>query len=226
MIIKPAVIPKSLEDFEDAANFAKGKVPMIHIDMCDGIYVPSKSWPFLNQKGMEEMKAFIKGEAGLPGWEELEYEVDLMVANPLEVMNAWLTAGASSFVVHAEKLESDVFEQVLQKAHELESSLIISFNPGTDINKHKDFLEKSDGIQLMGIGRIGYQGEDFDERVFDQIKIAKEISNGNKKIQIDGAVNIDTKEDLVNSGADILVVGSGIFNDSNPQQALESLLQD
>ena len=63
----------------------------------------------------------------------------------------------------------------------------------------------------MGIEKIGFQGEPFDERVLDQIKaLRKQFPE--VTISVDGAVDFDTAPELIEAGANRLVAGSAIFN--------------
>lgn len=209
MEIKPAIIPRSLEHLEEFVTEMKNDFPVVHVDICDGEFVKSTSWLFNKSSDVTDLEKFGDEGEGLPGWEDVDYEVDLMVRDPLPLMKAWLHAGASSFVVHAEGIDENVFKDLLTTAHEMEARLILAVNPQTDISKYESFIPLADSIQCMGISRIGFQGEPFDERVYDNMKKVQEIAP-DKSIQIDGAVNGDNASELESAGATSLVVGSAI----------------
>jgi ribulose-phosphate 3-epimerase len=72
----------------------------------------------------------------------------------------------------------------------------------------------------MGIARIGYQGEKFDERVLDRVKYLRE-ANKDVIIGVDGGVSLKTAPQLLSLGATRLVSGSGIFNAENISRAID-----
>ncbi len=220
--IKPAIIPKNVNHLEESADLVNTLVKTMHVDMCDGEYVKNKSWPFKNEKEWEELISFGDTGRGLPHWEDLDYEIDLMVNDPLSIMENWIKAGASSFIIHAEGLEEDIFNKLLETADLGETLCFISFNPSTDLSQYEHWIKKADGVQLMGIEHIGFQGESFDFKVLDQIKKVKELKP-DAIVQVDGAVSDQTKDKLIEAGANVLVAGSFIFNNSDPHSALEAL---
>lgn len=219
MEILPAIIPRSLKDFEDKAFSVKGLVKHVHVDMCDGFYVKAQGWPY-NTK-WSDFDKFVNQDDGLPGWEVLDYEVHLMVRAPLEAIDKWILAGATSFVIQAENL-TDNFDDIEKLVHGSECKLGISFLPKTNISDHTEWINKSDFVQCMGIRRIGFQGEEFDDNVFEQIKIVKEI-NPDILISVDGHVDTENIKSLAESGVEKFIVGSAIFGSESIPQAIEDL---
>ena len=76
-----------------------------------------------------------------------------------------------------------------------------------------------DFIQLMGIDRVGYQGQKFDEKVIEKIR-ATRVKYPDLPISIDGAVSLETAPMLIAAGANRLVIGSAIFESDNPIDAI------
>jgi ribulose-phosphate 3-epimerase len=217
--ILPAIIPETVKDLRAKVVSVAREVDMVHIDMCDGKYVPSVSWPFAHD--WNDFGQFETEEEGLPNWERVDYEIDLMVSNPKYAMERWIKAGASSFVIHAENLKES-FDDLLQLAHDGLGLAGIAFLPTTDISKeekYKEWILKSDFVQCMGISKIGYQAQDFDERVFDQIENILAIKP-DAIIAVDGHVDLDNIEDLSRAGVSKFVMGSSIFHED-----LESIPQ-
>lgn len=222
--IIPAIIPERVKDLKEKVGFVAREVDFVHIDMCDGKYVPNVSWPYAHD--WNDFDQFENEEEGLPNWEQVEYEIDLMVAQPKIAMERWIRAGAASFIVHAENLKEG-FDELLAIAHEGLCTLGIAFLPTTDISKdekYKEYILKADFVQCMGIARIGYQGQDFDERVFDQIERVLEIKP-DAIVAVDGHVDLDNIADLYDAGVTKFVMGSAIYNEdpeSIPQVIAEA----
>ena len=99
--IIPAILPKDLEDLRDKMAQVSGIAPLVQIDVCDGKFVPSKSWPYV-KGGMDEFSRIIAEDEGFPFWDSLDLEIDLMVRKPEEVVDGWIRAGAKRLVLHIE----------------------------------------------------------------------------------------------------------------------------
>ncbi|MEN9647198.1 MAG: hypothetical protein RLY57_2 [Candidatus Parcubacteria bacterium] len=228
--IIPAIIPETVKDLRSKVDLVARDVHVVHIDMCDGKYVPNVSWPYAYE--WNDFDQFENEEEGLPHWEDVEYEIDLMVSRPREAMERWIRAGAAAFIVHAENLKEN-FDELLTLAHDGLCKLGVAFLPTTDISSdpiYTEMITKADFVQCMGIARIGYQGQDFDERVFDQIEKVLEIKP-DADIAVDGHVDLDNIQDLYHAGVSKFVMGSAIYNEepeSIPQVIAEakSLLHD
>jgi pentose-5-phosphate-3-epimerase len=55
-------------------------VQMIQLDIMDGIFVKPRTWPYYAND--YSFDALLKEEQGLPLWDKVDYEVDLMVQKP------------------------------------------------------------------------------------------------------------------------------------------------
>ena len=73
----------------------------------------------------------------------------------------------------------------------------------------------------MGIDEVGMQGQKFDKKVFENIKFLKAELPG-LVLSVDGGVNLEDAEALLDLGADRLVVGSAIWKSSDPIGTLQT----
>lgn len=249
MEIIPAVIPQSKKDLLDHIERVHRIVPIMQIDVCDGKFVSSVSWPYVSvagkgagsnsgakpmahAKSAEAVDAELAGfiEEGLPYWEDLDYEIDMMVADPLAEIERWIAVGAKRLVVHVESLAKDgidisagleSFFQTLEKEHgyfnakefdffELGAALSID----TPLDVIAPYIDRFHFIQLMSIETIGLQGQEFDEKVLDKIRDAK-TRFPDMPVSVDGGVSLETAPDLLDAGADRLVAGSAILKTLN-----------
>jgi ribulose-phosphate 3-epimerase len=87
----------------------------------------------------------------------------------------------------------------------------IAVGTNTSIEKVFPLVNSVDFIQCMGIENIGFQGQDFDERVLGQIRKLK-AEFPDLIISVDGSVTLETAPKLIEAGATRLVIGSAIFN--------------
>lgn len=203
--VVPAIIPQSLIDLEtqlEKLNFSSE----IHIDVVDGKFVPFISWPYKPTGFPLEIKKITDG---------FTLEVDLMVSDPIQSAESWIEAGADMLVFHVEGISLADFEKYVKSAP---ASIGISALNDTPLEVFMPYIEISDCVQLMGIAKIGAQGQSFDERVFNKIEIIKKRFP-NKPITIDGSVNKDTIKYIKEAGANRFIVGSAIVKADEPYEA-------
>jgi len=98
----------------------------------------------------------------------------------------------------------------------------VAINVDTPIDVLVPFIEKISFVQCMGIARIGYQGQEFDERVLHNIEHLRSMYPG-LIISVDGGVDAKTAPLLVHAGANRLVSGSAILEAENPRDSVGEL---
>lgn len=215
--IIPAILPKDYLDLQSSLARVRFLSPFVQVDICDGSYVPSTTWPYGDP---EKFQSILSGDEGLPFWEDFQFEFDLMVRNPEDVVRDWIDAGASRIIVHNKsttKLETIL--EVLEQAG-VEAGLAIGVDE--EVSVIEPYKERLLFVQCMGIAEIGVQGNPFDERVLQQIKtISTQFPN--LTISVDGGVNMETVVRLAEAGAHRLVSGSAILRAEDSKSALEEM---
>jgi ribulose-phosphate 3-epimerase len=213
--IIPAILPKSFDELSEAMAQVSGLVKMVQVDVCDGVFVKNKTWPYF-QKNDSDFAEILKENGGFPYWEEMDFEVDLMIKPTEEEIQKWITAGAKRLVIHVESVENpEAFVEKIRSSLPSPDSVFhtevgIAINPDTPNDVLKHIVKHIDFIQCMGISNIGHQGEPFDESVLEKIHELR-VLHPNVTISVDGAVNEETAPLLIDAGATRLVIGSAIF---------------
>ena len=213
--ILPAILPGDFREVLEKADLMKGFVKTVQVDVCDGHFVPSFTWPY--KKHDDSYERMLHEEDGLPFWKELDYEFDLMVDHPEKVIEDWVMVGATRIIIHTEA-KGDIVGAVNALTGRVEVGLAFNIETPVEIPAGIDEASVS-SIQLMGIDRIGYQGQKFDEKVIEKIKSTK-AKYPDILISIDGAVSLETAPQLIAAGANRLVIGSAIFEAENPIDAV------
>ncbi len=213
--IIPAILPRDFAEIAEKVELVKGFVKNIQIDICDGHFVPSFTWPY--KKHDDSFEKMLKEQEGLPDWQNIDYEFDLMVNKPEDVVDDWVAVGAARIIIHAEA-KGDVVAAV--KSLQGRAEVGLAFNIDTPVQIPEGIeADQVSFFQLMGIDRVGFQGQDFDAKVIEKIRSTKE-KYPDIPISIDGGVSLETATKLLAAGADRLVVGSAIFNEENPIDAV------
>jgi len=214
--IIPAILPMTFADVESGIEAVRGAAKMVQIDICDGRFVPNATWPY--RKHDDSFDRIIREEVGMPGWEDLDFEIDLMADAPQDKVHEWIQAGASRIIIHVEA-EGDVAKaiDILNGAAEAGIALDIE----TPIDEIATFRDKVTFVQLMGIDNVGFQHQAFDDKAIGRVKECR-LKYPGLPISVDGGVSLETAPALIAAGADRLVVGSAIYGTSDPLNALEA----
>lgn len=224
----PAIMPKSYSDIAEKVSRVSSFVSLIQLDPMDGKFVPEKTWPYLSYDD-SDFVALLSEEKGLPEWNTIDYEIDLMSETPESDAFDWIRIGARRIILHVESTE-ELPKLIAEIRSEFGSpregsvspEIGIAANNDTRLSEWEELIPFVDFVQVMGIARIGYQGEPFDVRAIDRIRTLRgqfpELI-----ISVDGGVNGETAPRLVEAGADRLVSGSYIFKSEHIGETIESL---
>ncbi len=207
----PAILVNDLEELQNKLSRFVGISKMVQIDVCDGHFVPSVSWP-MNKKDQSSVLPILDEEEGLPFWDKIDFEFDLMIEKSYEQFDFFYKLGAKRMVFHIKENDIENFQDFLDGIdiyfrENIEIGLAIGAE--VDLEKIKTLINRVDFIQCMGIKRIGFQGEPFDKNILEKIKELKK-NYPDIKISIDGGVNEETASSLIEAGADRLVIGSAL----------------
>jgi len=213
--IIPAILPMDFAELEDKLALIHGFVKTVQIDACDGQFVQNATWPY--RKHDDSFDKMVKEEIGMPGWEDTNFEVDLMANRPEERVEEWISAGASRIVIHAEA-KGDIDAAIAKLTDKVEIGLAL--NEDTPVETISKYHERIQFVQLMGIDQIGFQHQPFDEKVIGRVREVR-LKYPGLPIAVDGGVSFENAAELIDAGADRLVIGSAIFNAENPMDAVE-----
>jgi len=236
--VTPAILEPDLESVRDRLARLTGLAPLVQLDVCDGKFVHHKTWPYV-KGGPEEFIRIMTEDEGLPFWDSLDFEIDLMVRHPEEVVEDWIKAGAKSIVLHVgstpdmlglvEKIRLE-YGTAKDEAYGLRIGVALALDTeNEEIYELLDMIDDDgdsiiDFVQFMGIKQVGFQGQELDERVFEKIS---DLRNRYESISIsvDGGVNFDNASELISAGATRLVSGSAILESDDVAQAINDLSQ-
>jgi ribulose-phosphate 3-epimerase len=171
----------------------------LHIDVMDGMFVPSISF------GMPVI-ASIRKES------RLFFDVHMMTEDPGRYVADLKTCGADLVSVHAEACTH--LDRTLQSIRENGMKAAVALNPATPLCTLDYVLDKVDMVLLMTVNP-GFGGQSYLPAMTAKIRALREkLDNAGcpeVSIEVDGGINGDTADMVLDAGADILVAGSGVF---------------
>lgn len=219
--IIPAILPKSYSELEEKLALVRDAAPVVQIDVVDGIFAPSKTWPYA---GGEMFSSIVSQEEGFPFWEDFDFQFDCMVSHALRDARDFVSAGASSLVIHGAGRDAlETLEQLQsEREGEFGVALGVALLPGDEVGVFAQYKALVDFVQVMGIAKVGFQGSEFDPRALSLVASLRQ-NHPELIIQIDGGVRLENARAIARAGANRLVVGSAIFSQADPKEALNAL---
>jgi len=185
-------------------------VDLIHLDVMDGTFVPNISF------GPSIVAAVRKATT-------LELDVHLMVQEPERYVADFAEAGADYITVHVEATRHP--HRVVQRIKELGKRAGLVLNPGTPLSALEPMLADIDMALLMSVNP-GFGGQSYIPGTtlrLQKLREMRDAVNPACMLEIDGGVKAGNIAMIAEAGADIVVVGSAIYNQKPVKDNLDAL---
>lgn len=182
----------------------------LHLDVMDGVFVPNITFgaPILQMVSKHITKPM---------------DVHLMIVDPDKFIEGTKEFGIDLMTVHYEACTH--IHRTLQKIKAAGMRAGVALNPGTPVCMLHDIIEMIDVVLLMSVNP-GFGGQKFIPHSLNKVRELKKMieeSGSHALIEIDGGVNYETGQQLIDAGADILVAGSFVFGSKNPHETIHNL---
>src|SRR3989344_9203643 len=224
--IIPAILPKNYEELKNEIALVRGLVPLVQVDICDGVFVKNITWPFAGQDFDSHFKKILNEEEGMPFWEDIDFELDLMVTDAIDNFDIYTKLGPKGVIFHLEAVGNlEDFKDFLEGIDMYVRDSIeigVAIKPSTPLEQIFPLISHIDFVQCMGNDKIAHHGVELDERVYDRIKDLRE-KYPDLPIAVDIGVNKTTAPLLVEAGVSKLVAGSAIFGSDDIMNSIEGL---
>ena len=209
MKIAPSILAADFAHLADHIGSVGPEADLLHVDCMDGHYVPNLSIgpPVV---------------AALRTATDLYLDCHLMIDNPGDLLDAFVAAGADGITVHVEVGDTDA---LLGRIRDAGCKVGLTLEPATPYEAVAPYLDRLDTLLVMSV-RTGFGGQSFIPDVLDKVRIARrEIAERGlaTEIEIDGGINIETAPLAAAAGVDILVAGTAVFGQSDPQAAAAAI---
>jgi ribulose-phosphate 3-epimerase len=188
----------------------KGGAHYIHVDVMDNQFVPNLT---IGPPVVKSLRTFT----------QKYLDVHLMVIEPEKLVEPFARAGADGITFHIEATDNP--QNIINLIKDTGKDVGISLKPKTPISDIEPYVNQIDLVLIMsvepGFGGQGYIPEST-KRIADLKQLLIEQSIQDKvKIEVDGGIKLQNAQEVLDAGADILVVGSEIFKADDPVQVMK-----
>ena len=219
MSIKNMMSPSILAaDFwklgEQIAEVERAGEKWLHIDVMDGMFVPSISF------GMPLIESIRKGTG-------LFFDVHLMVQEPERYFEEFARCGADLIDFHLEATE-DV-PGCIEKIKALGKKVGIAIKPDTPVSEVMPYVKDVDLVLVMTV-EPGFGGQKLIPKCIDKVRelriVTDRIGLTDINIEVDGGITTGNVREVTDAGANVIVAGSAVFKGDITEnlKAFEKLL--
>ena len=199
-ILAPSILSADFKNLgEDIKAVVEAGAEYLHIDVMDGMFVPSISF------GMPVIKS-------IRPLTDKTFDVHLMVQDPDRYIEDFAACGADLLTVHAEAVTH--LDRAIDKIHDCGMKAGVALNPATPISVLDYVLEKTDMVLLMTVNP-GFGGQKYVTAMTRKISTLRQMTQDmgmQLDIQVDGGINDSTIRTVLEAGANIIVAGSAVFD--------------
>lgn len=213
-ILSPSILSADFWNLGEAiSRLEEAQVPWLHIDVMDGIFVPSISY------GMPVLQCIRKHT-------KMFLDVHLMIDRPERYVQAFADSGADLINFHIESTQK--IPETIQAIHEIGRKAGISIKPGTPAAAVEPYLEMVDMVLVMTV-EPGFAGQVLIPECLTKAKEIRAMADArglSLDIEVDGGIYLGNVEETLASGANVIVAGSSIFKEDiavNTQAFMEKL---
>lgn len=213
VIISPSLLSADFINLQkDIDMINRSEADWLHLDIMDGMFVPNISF------GFPVISAVTKAC-------KKTLDAHFMIEHPEYYIAQTAKLGVEIMCVHYEACVH--LHRTIQEIHAAGMKAGVALNPSTPVSVLEDILDDLDLVLIMSVNP-GFGGQKFIPNALKKVaQLRQEIDKRNLStiIEVDGGVQGENAQALVDAGADALVSGSYIFNSTNPEETIRSLKQ-
>lgn len=196
-VVGPSLLAADFANLEaDIRRVEDAGAEILHLDVMDGHFVPNLSF------GLPVVEA-VQRVTRLP------LDVHLMIADPARYAERFREAGADLITFHVEALPDPI--PLLKQLRRLGACAGLTLNPPTPAAAVEPYLEHCDLVLVMSV-MPGFGGQTFQPVALEKLARLRQSGGDRLLLSVDGGVDTRTIGPCARAGADLCVVGTGLFS--------------
>lgn len=195
---------------EELKAIERGGAAIVHVDVMDGHFVPNITI------GIPVVESIARATT-------LPIDAHLMIEEPGRYAERFVDAGASMVSLHVEA--DPHLHRTLTAIKRKGARAGVAINPATSLTELEEILSFADFILLMSVNP-GFGGQEFIGTATEKLRKLKSMIDRRGlpvRIEIDGGIDRNNIGEIVAAGAEIIVAGSAVFSEGDPEKAVREL---
>lgn len=195
--IAPSILACDLTRLADEIKAVEAAgADVLHFDIMDGHFVPNLTIGFAVLESARKVT-------------KLPFDAHLMISHADSYIDEFKRVGCDWISVHVEACPH--INRTLSRIKELGMKAGVAINPGTSLSMLDAVLGTADTVLVMSVNP-GFGGQRFISATYDRVRELKiRLQGSTAKIEIDGGIKRHNIGGAVAAGAEIIVVGTGLF---------------
>jgi len=210
--IAPSILSADFSRLGDEIRSVRaGGAGVLHFDVMDGRFVPNITI------GLPVLRSIRKVT-------DMTIDTHLMIVEPGRYAAEFAKAGANMVSVHVEA--DPHLNRTLSSIREAGAKAGVAVNPATPLVDLEEALPSADFVLLMSVNP-GFGGQKFIPTVLNKLRRLRRMIDDARlpvKIEIDGGIDAENINEIVEAGAEIIVAGSAVFGGGKPEEAVRDLM--
>ena len=192
---------------DEIAVIESAGLKIVHLDVMDGHFVPNIT---IGPPVVAKLRKY----------SPLAFDTHLMISQPDRYLDAFMDAGADHITFH---IECDVDHlEIIRRLHEKGRSAGICLNPDTPVQAIEKVGPQCEMVLVMTV-HPGFGGQTFMPEAAEKVAEVRRIVGPDIRIEVDGGIDCTTAGIVVGHGADTLVAGHAIFDQSDRIAAISAI---
>ena len=195
---------------EEVQRAEKAGVDSFHFDMMDGHYVQNLA---LTPDHLKVLRSY----------SNLPFHAHLELDNPDNVLFNFASMQADMIIVQWNTLTNPL--QTFEKIHSKNIKIGLGLTPDDALDNASRFFREIDLLLILGV-YPGFGGQSIQPGTSEKIRSARKIMDqidNRPDIAVDGGVKLENAADLVRAGADILIMGTALFQSTNMAETVKAV---
>ena len=210
--LAPSILSADFGHLQEAILAAEhGGADLLHLDVMDGRFVPNITFGPLVVEAAHRIT-------------QLPLDVHLMIEEPERYLEAFAKAGANIITIHLEACRH--LHRAVQQIVDLGCQVGVALNPSTPIESIREIAPFVDQVLVMSVNP-GFGGQRFIQTMTSKLRRTRKLLdefNPTCDLEVDGGIGVGNIRDVQRNGANVIVVGSAVYNnDRNVGENLTAL---
>ena len=200
--LAPSILTADFGRLQEQIQAAEhGGADLLHLDVMDGRFVPNITFGPLVVEAAHRIT-------------QLPLDVHLMIEEPERYLDTFANAGANIITIHLEACRH--LHRAVQQVVDLGCQVGVALNPSTPIESIREIAPFVDQVLVMSVNP-GFGGQRFIQTMTSKLRRTRKLLdeyNPTCDLEIDGGIGVGNIREVLRNGANVIVVGSAVFNSS------------